>query len=104
MNNKEIQKKETSIDITTVYIGAKIQSLREERNISQTDFGKLIGLSRASIVNLEAGRQASPMRTILEMCVAFNVTVDKILPTNEWYLKNRHKKARKIITIEIYED
>jgi len=53
-------------------IGLRIRIARKERNFSQEDLAKLVDLSRASIVNIEKGRQSPPIQTLLLLCRKLN--------------------------------
>lgn len=61
-------------------LGAKIASFRSEKNITQTAFAKQISLSRASVVNIERGRQRPPLHLIWEIAVHLDVELEDLLP------------------------
>jgi DNA-binding XRE family transcriptional regulator len=54
-------------DVEPVYaeIGTLLMCHRHERDLSQGDVGDLIGLTRASIANIEAGRQRLMLHTVV---------------------------------------
>lgn len=54
------------------FIGRKVQYLRTENNYSQEDLADLTGLTRVSITNIEAGRQAINLRVLYLICCVFN--------------------------------
>ena len=58
----------------------RIIELRKSLNLSQTDFGKQIGISKSSVSDIEIGRISISERTIISICSKFNV--------NEEWLKN----------------
>lgn len=58
----------------------RIIELRKFLNLSQTDFGKQIGISKSSISDIEIGRISISERTIISICSKFNV--------NEEWLKS----------------
>lgn len=58
----------------------RIIELRKSLNLSQTDFGKQIGISKSSISDIEIGRISISERTIISICSKFNV--------NEEWLKS----------------
>lgn len=58
----------------------RIIELRKFLNLSQTDFGKQIGISKSSVSDIEIGRISISERTIISICSKFNV--------NEEWLKN----------------
>ena len=51
----------------------RIIELRKSLNLSQTDFGKQIGISKSSISDIEIGRISISERTIISICSKFNV-------------------------------
>jgi transcriptional regulator with XRE-family HTH domain len=55
-------------------IGAKIEQLRLELGWTQKDLADKIGLTRASIANMETGRQRMMLHTIVQICEAFGTT------------------------------
>lgn len=60
-------------------ISERIRLLRKEHlQITQEEFGKPLGLSRANIANIEAGRIAVTERVISSICRAFNASEDWI--------------------------
>lgn len=51
----------------------RIIELRKFLNLSQTDFGKQIGISKSSVSDIEIGRISISERTIISVCSKFNV-------------------------------
>ena len=51
----------------------RIIELRKSLNLSQTDFGKQIGISKSSVSDIEIGRISISERTIISICSKFNV-------------------------------
>lgn len=51
----------------------RIIELRKFLNLSQTDFGKQIGISKSSVSDIEIGRISISERTIISICSKFNV-------------------------------
>lgn len=51
----------------------RIIQLRKFLNLSQTDFGKQIGISKSSVSDIEIGRISISERTIISICSKFNV-------------------------------
>lgn len=52
---------------------AKIENARKAKNLTQEELGKLIGLSRASIVNIESGRVSLTLPNLYKMSFALEV-------------------------------
>ncbi len=61
--------------------GERLRLLREERQLSQGEVAKLIGVARPTYVLYETGK-SRPVRKIKELCNLFNVTSDYILGTD----------------------
>ena len=57
----------------------RIKKLRKERNLSQSEVGKKIGLSQKQISHLEVNRNEPDINTICKYCIYFNITADYIL-------------------------
>lgn len=47
--------------------------------ITQTELGRLVGLTRSSVANLEAGRQSSSAERAVELAKTFKVSVQWLL-------------------------
>ena len=60
--------------------GAKLSVLRRRVRLSQSDLGRLVGLSRTSITNIETGRQAVQLHQVLELAAILDVAVTDLLP------------------------
>ena len=54
-------------------LGKFIRSARKEKGIRQSDLAYRIGLSRPSVVNMEAGRQAVSLPMFMAICDALDV-------------------------------
>lgn len=57
--------------------GENLKRLREERHMTQALLAMRIGLTRTSVTNMEAGRQAPPWQTLCLLADAFNVSLDE---------------------------
>lgn len=64
-------------------IGVKIKALRERADHKQEDFSKLLDLSRASIVNIEKGRQTPSFYLIWKLSKIFNIKIEYFLDEND---------------------
>jgi len=91
------------MDIVDVYVGSRIQELREKNNYSQNELGKMIGLSRVSISNMEAGRQSISLKKLFLISSALKESIHRLLPNNSWFEENKNKKVKKRVIIDIYE-
>lgn len=63
-----------------IIVGKTIKAFREKSGLSQEEFGFKIGLTRASIINLETGRSSTTLETFLNICQILNCTPNDLLP------------------------
>ena len=62
------------------YMALKIRELRKQRGITQEEFAKRIGLTRASVVNIEKGRQILTMKNLYLICTFFQIKSSELIP------------------------
>lgn len=62
-------------------LGSKIQAAREVEKLSQGELARRVGLSRPSIVNIEAGRQRVAVHRLFDFAAALSTTPEELLPT-----------------------
>jgi transcriptional regulator with XRE-family HTH domain len=60
-------------------IGENIKKAREDAGIKQAAFGTMLGLSRASIVNIEKGRQHPPLHLLWDMTKKLKINLPDLL-------------------------
>lgn len=60
--------------------GARIRAARKKVGLTPKALADLVGLSRSSIVNLEAGRQRAPIHMIWKLADALDLPVADLLP------------------------
>jgi len=77
-----------------VVLGDKIKSARQNAGLKQQDFANFLKLSRASIVNMEKGRQHTPIHTLWDIAKILNIDVSELIPqfTYSEKLKPEFKK------------
>jgi transcriptional regulator with XRE-family HTH domain len=63
-------------------VGVRIRAARERRaeRLSQANLAKMLGVSRASIVNIEAGRQHAPLALLWNIAHALDVELSMLIP------------------------
>ena len=61
--------------------GQLVRQHRERLGLNQAEIGKAIRLSRASIANIETGRQRIPIHHLYRLARALKVDVHALLPT-----------------------
>jgi len=71
---------DASIDRLCAEFGDRVRKAREEAGLSPKALASLVGLSRSSIANLEAGRQRVPVHVIWNLADALGVSVSDLLP------------------------
>lgn len=62
------------------FVGWRIEQLRKTQSLTQEELSDKLGLSRASIVNIEKGRQDLSLRHLQNICELFNIKSSDILP------------------------
>lgn len=67
----------------------QLKKLREERNLSQSDFAKDIGLTRSAISMYELGKREPNLETLKKFADFFNVSIDELID------KNKENKVQK---------
>ena len=60
-------------------IGQRIKEERQSKNISQTELGKLIGVTQDSISLWEKDKRIPDTQYIIELCKVFNISADYLL-------------------------
>ena len=64
-------------------LGQLVREHRARLNMSQVKLGRAIGLSRASIANIEVGRQHIPLHHLYRLARALEVDVQALIPTDD---------------------
>lgn len=72
---------EDSIKQLYAEIGTRIRSARKQEGWSQVDLGEVVGLTRSSIANIEAGRQHAPVHVVVLIAHTLNIPVETLLPS-----------------------
>lgn len=72
-------------DLLYHMIGERIRTARQGRAISQEKLAKKLHMSRASIVNIEAGRQRPPVHVLWQIAEELSTEVALLLPSQDEY-------------------
>jgi transcriptional regulator with XRE-family HTH domain len=64
--------------------GQLVRQHRERLGLNQAEIGEAIGLTRASIANIETGRQRIPLHHLYSLARALKVDVHALLPASGW--------------------
>lgn len=79
-------------------LGAQIKMFREKANLSQLELGNLIQLSRASIVNIEKGRQNPSIHLLVDLSRVFQINVTEFFQGDFWETQSQEMKNTRIET------
>ena len=72
-------------DVLYGFVGRRIRAARQRasNNLSQQKLADRLGVSRASIVNIEAGRQHAPLHLLWQIADALSVDLPQLLPRRD---------------------
>lgn len=80
-------------------VGQKIRELRKEKNLSQADLAKRIGVHQRYVSTLETGKRMPAAETLIKLSTVFRVSIDYLL------LDNVPKEGtHKIDDFELYQE
>ncbi len=86
----------TAVDELYLGIGDRIRRIREESGTTQATLAERIGLSRASVANIERGRQHPPIHTAYAIAQAFGLQLFDLLRDDPPHLLKPVPKAPKV--------
>lgn len=75
-------------DLLYQLIGERIRRARQSTPLSQARVAKKLGMSRASIVNIEAGRQRAPVHVLWQIAELLGTEVRLLIPAQADYQQN----------------
>jgi DNA-binding XRE family transcriptional regulator len=80
-------------------VGRKIRQTRENTHLSQNLLAKHLGISRTSMVNIEAGRQRAPLHLLWQIAELLETKLALLIPSPEELLapQNRTVLDRQIM-------
>ncbi len=67
-------------DFISAFIGKKIKEKRQELGIKQIEIANSVNISRASIANIESGRQLIQIDTLYKISKILNADITHFLP------------------------
>lgn len=72
-------------ELTQFYeeLGRRLRDARLDADLSQAKLAKLLGLTRSSIANIEAGRQRIQAHTVVSIAAELSMPIEKILPSRD---------------------
>ena len=62
-----------------MFLGYRLRLLRKENGLSQSELGRLLGVSKVSVSNYEKGSRIPSMDVFLMIMKVFNVSADYML-------------------------
>lgn len=70
-------------DFDEIYrgVGRKIRQTRESQHLSQDSLAQQLGISRTSMVNIEAGRQRAPLHVLWQIAELLETKLTLLIPT-----------------------
>jgi len=63
--------------------GKRLKSVRKDRNLSQAELAKIVGVSASAIGMYEQNRREPDRKILLKICNTLNVSTDEILGVQE---------------------
>jgi transcriptional regulator with XRE-family HTH domain len=89
----------TKIEPFYAGFGSRIQNIREQRNMTQAQLGRSLNppSTRASIANIENGKQRVLAHTLVQLAAVLNVSIQELLPPQAPESKDiEHELRRKL--------
>jgi transcriptional regulator with XRE-family HTH domain len=80
------EKKKTTKYPIYDYIAIQIYHFRKEAGLNQEELATKVGLTRTSIVNIEAGRQRLPIHVLANIAEALNKGIINFIPSDKQML------------------
>jgi transcriptional regulator with XRE-family HTH domain len=68
---------------TAINIGLRIQTLRQEKNLSQLDLASLCNIERSNLSRIEAGKTNLTLRSMISICKALDISLAELLNTTD---------------------
>lgn len=69
------EREQYEFELNMEILGEKLKKIRKEKNLTQEQLGKLIGVQRAQISKLESGASSATISTITKVFKALNAKV-----------------------------
>jgi transcriptional regulator with XRE-family HTH domain len=79
-------------------LGTALRAVRTQRNLSQSELARLLGISPSAVSQAERGRRGLSLETLLDACTKLDLTLDELLrgDVNPGYrLARRHDPRRR---------
>ena len=82
-------------------VGQNLVRRRREAKVSQTKLGRLCGLTRGSIANIELGNQRLTLHTLATLAQALDIDMRSLLPARDELLQRGAGTAEPVITSRV---
>ena len=79
-------------------VGTALRAVRMQRNLSQSDLARLLGISPSAVSQAERGRRGLSLETLLDVCTKLDITLDELLRGDVhpgYRLARRHDPRRR---------
>ena len=63
--------------------GARLHALREQKGMTASQLGKVMGITSTQVGDMEKGNSATSMARLYDLCVFFEVSADYLLGLKE---------------------
>lgn len=71
---------EAQINALYISLGQNVRKHREARGYKQTNLAELLRISRASLVNIEKGRQRPPLHFLFQLAELLQIPARELIP------------------------
>lgn len=79
-------------------IGKEISNIRQERGMTQEEFGKIFHVTRQTVSNWENEKSYPDLQTLVEISDVFDISLDNLLKEDEKMIQTIDKE-RKFSTV-----
>lgn len=82
-------------------ISEKFKEIRKHKNITQTEFGGKLGVTKQSIANIECGKNNPSIELISKLICNFNVNANWLIAgIGEPFLENKEENQKLEVIVE----
>ena len=67
-----------------IKFSARLQQLRKEANLKQSDLAKILNTTQRRISHLESGKIEPDLATLVDIAKYFNVTIDYLVGVSDY--------------------
>jgi transcriptional regulator with XRE-family HTH domain len=80
MNSKDVENMAAAVNVR---FGRRLARVRKVRDLSQSELGSRVGVSRTTIANLESGKQNVQLHQIFALARALDTPIEELIPTRK---------------------